>query len=1027
MMFKKILLIGIGSIAVQNAAFAQQKPVLAPGAPVQTQGVKLHRPNFTKNESLEQTTPATYRALPFMISDKGSFTVVTEHDGLPTALRGTLKDANPNLLTQAIDYLEAIKVQLRCDAPTREFVLATQTTDDLQQTHLHYTQVYQGVNIYASDLLLHAKDGKIFMLNGKFLPTPNTLNMTASLDATQALAAGVKTLTGKTELAPLTPDQLKLVGGTQSKAEKVIYNASLWDENAKNETHLAWQLEVSVSPLERYDVFIDAQTGEILRSSSKVCHVDGPRTATATDLKGAAVNINTYQVGNTYYMMDGSRTMFNAAQSTLPNDPIGGIMTIDAQNTSSNNLAFVQITSSSNSWNNPKAVSAHNNGALAYLYYKNTFNRNSINGAGGTIVSLINVADDGGVGMDNAYWNGEAMFYGNGSTYFTPLAKSLDVAGHEMTHGVVQATANLVYQSQSGAMNESFADIFGAMIDRSNWKIGEDVVRAQYFPSGALRDLSNPHNGAATNGNGWQPSHFNERYTGTQDNGGVHINSGITNYAFYLFANNGSIGKAKAEQVFYRALSVYLVRSSQFQDLRTSVLQSVSDLYGANAPEIAIAASAFDQVGITGPSTPPAGGGGTAGGNYQNDMQVNPGADWIVYKSTNNNRLYAAMPTNIAGAVQISSREAISKPSVTDDGTYIVYTGVDNRIYGIDINWTTGAVTENALDAATTWRNIVVSKDGNRVAALTTQNDNTIYVFDFATSLDKTFTLYNPTTGTGGATTGGVQYADAMDFDYTGENLIYDAYNIIQNSSGSSIDYWDIGVLNAWTAASSSFPTGNIQKLFNGLPANTSVGNPIFSKNSPYIISFDFIDSRSSPTTYKVLGANLQTGNAGLIFANDVVGYPCYSRLDNKVLFNATDNNSNPILGLSDVATDKITGTGTPSIFISAANWGVWFANGSRSFAVATDNKTAKNSDLQVFPNPSRGDLLVRFRTTNADRKAILSLLDLTGRVLRTQQVSVTEGNNLLSFDATNVPQGSYFLTVQTDAQALVQKVIISD
>ena len=108
MMFKKILLIGIGSIAVQNAAFAQQKPVLAPGAPVQTQGVKLHRPNFTKNESLEQNTPATYRSLPFMISDKGSFTVVTEHDGLPTALHGTLKDANPNLQTQATDY------QLHC-------------------------------------------------------------------------------------------------------------------------------------------------------------------------------------------------------------------------------------------------------------------------------------------------------------------------------------------------------------------------------------------------------------------------------------------------------------------------------------------------------------------------------------------------------------------------------------------------------------------------------------------------------------------------------------------------------------------------------------------------------------------------------------------------------------------------------------------------------------------------------------------------------------------------------------------------
>jgi bacillolysin len=96
------------------------------------------------------------------------------------------------------------------------------------------------------------------------------------------------------------------------------------------------------------------------------------------------------------------------------------------------------------------------------------------------------------------------------------------------------------------------------MIDRDDWKIGEDVVKTSAFPSGALRSLEDPHNGASTNNfnAGWQPRHYDERYKGTEDNGGVHINSGIPNWAFFKFAS--AIGKDKAEKVYYRALTTYL-------------------------------------------------------------------------------------------------------------------------------------------------------------------------------------------------------------------------------------------------------------------------------------------------------------------------------------------------------------------------------------------------------------------------------------------------------------------------------------
>jgi Zn-dependent metalloprotease len=129
----------------------------------------------------------------------------------------------------------------------------------------------------------------------------------------------------------------------------------------------------------------------------------------------------------------------------MPDEPVGGILTLDARNTSPSlsNFNVDLVRSSNNMWLDKLSVSAQYNSLKAYEYFLNTFGRNSINGSGGTIVSIINVADDNGQSMDNAFWNGEAMFYGNGDEYFTKLAKALDVGGHEMSHGVVQNTANL--------------------------------------------------------------------------------------------------------------------------------------------------------------------------------------------------------------------------------------------------------------------------------------------------------------------------------------------------------------------------------------------------------------------------------------------------------------------------------------------------------------------------------------------------------------------------------------------------------
>lgn len=231
------------------------------------------------------------------------------------------------------------------------------------------------------------------------------------------------------------------------------------------------------------------------------------------------------------------------------------------------------------------AQNAHNNTGTTYDYYKNTFNRDSFNNAGATLTSTVHY----GSSYNNAFWNGQQMVYGDGDGYvFSPLGNSLDVVAHELTHAVTQYTASLIYSYQSGALNESYSDVFGAMVDRDDWLLGDDVYSPQ-TPGDALRSLSNPTQYG-------QPDHMNSYVNTDSDNGGVHTNSGIPNKAAYNIAQ--AIGKDKMELIWYRALTVYLNSSSQFTDARDASVQAATDLYGGTSAEVTAVQNGFTAVGI---------------------------------------------------------------------------------------------------------------------------------------------------------------------------------------------------------------------------------------------------------------------------------------------------------------------------------------------------------------------------------------------------------------------------------------------
>ncbi|MEM9985612.1 MAG: M4 family metallopeptidase, partial [Bacteroidota bacterium] len=640
---------------------------------------------------------------------------------------------------------------------------------------------------------------------------------------------------------------------------------------------------------------------------------------------------------------------------------------------------------------------------------------NAINGSGGDILSFINVADDDGQGLDNAYWNGAAMFYGNGRNGFDPLAGSLDVGGHEMSHGVIQETANLVYQDEPGALNESFADIFGVMIDRDDWFLGEDITRTSFIATGRLRDMSDPHNGGnSLADNGWQPSHMDERYTGSQDNGGVHINSGIPNHAYYLYAT--AIGKADAEQVFYDALTKFLTRSSEFIDARLAVVQAATDRFGANSSQVSAAKTAFDQVGIFNgaPNQPPP------------DFDPNPGDAYLVstdyWTGDNGENLYVADAAgNFPGALNVVEPRA--KLSVRDDGAFGYYVGIDNHIYeiGLNPNDTQNFGQTSQLSNLPEWNSVAISKDGLKLAAITNFQDASIYVFDFSQASgvrSQIFDLYIPTTGQGNNSLAGVEYADAMDWDPLGEYLIYDSYVVLPNASGPDIDYWDINFMRVWDVNANDFGDGLIIPLFSNLEAGFSVGNPVFSKNSPYILAFDYFNLGTS--TFYVISANIETNQINLISTNNTLGFPEFSVNDDQLVYNVANSSTGGSVYRINLAADKITPIGTGSEFISFASFGVWYATGTRVLSSIED----PHGDLpwQLYPNPSRGEITLSLELTRPSPIQI-SVADLTGRTLLREEQPGQVGKREYALSLSDLAQGTYLVRIEAGGQQWVQMI----
>ena len=476
------------------------------------------------------------------------------------------------------------------------FIEKISKNDNLGFTNIKLQQYYKDIPVEFSEYSVHIKNGFVESVNGQFAKL-NVGSTNPVISEGQALGYA-KSYFGASAYLNENPT-----------GELVIAPAN----QGSGSYRLAWKfLLVSSGPIvsgvtsEAY-IYVDAINGKVINEVSTM--FDGNTPSTGQSRYSGTVDF----IGDIY--TDATRGAGVRLREVRNNVNI-----ITLNYNGSTDFFNTNTNWSSGSWSgfvaDQVAIDAHWGAEMVVDYWRLVHGRNSIDNNGLNLKSLVHNT----IG-DNAYWSGSTltMNYGDGQSYFRPLT-SLDVCAHEVGHGVMQFSANLTYAGESGALNEGFSDIWGAAIEawaapnKSRWDIGEEIT----LTKPALRSMSNPllySQPKEYKGTNWRAT---SPVTKNNDYGGVHTNSGVMNYWFYLISEGGSgsnsagnsfnvsaIGIDDAARIAYRAQSVYLTASSQYIDARNATIQSAADLFGANSAQVIAVTNAWYAVKIGNAYTQP--------------------------------------------------------------------------------------------------------------------------------------------------------------------------------------------------------------------------------------------------------------------------------------------------------------------------------------------------------------------------------------------------------------------------------------
>jgi bacillolysin/thermolysin len=490
--------------------------------------------------------------------------------------------SSSNLEQSAHDFIAGHSKQFKLQNPFEELIVKQTSVDNLGFTHVRFEQTYKNIPVFGCQKIVHFnEDRDIYLVAGQTIPTPN-VSIDPKLSENSAEQIAINSIMDE-------PGS----DNVHSSIKKTIYPS---DGIGK----LAWLVDVlgRGTIALHWRVFVDAHDGEILNLYNAVC-TDGPLTGTGQDLFGNTRSFNTYQTGSAIEMIDATRPEF-----VPPVDNLEGVIVTfwDFRNGG----GVVTDPNGDNVFDDdpgyPGAVTGHYWAEQCYEYFRDNFGWIGWDNAGGSISCNVHDASR----PNNAYMTIPApesghypmMGFGDGDGITYGPFLDPDIIGHEFTHGVTYYAAGLIYQFESGALHETMSDFFGNMIDGTNWVIADKTVIAE---PGWLRNMEDPHHGYPPNRFpfGTQPAHMSEfvvvdRQT---DNGGVHSNSGIPNRVGFLVGS--SIGRSKAEQIWFRCLETYLTPWSSFNFWAEMLTISTVDLYGSPGPELDAVSAGLDSVGFS--------------------------------------------------------------------------------------------------------------------------------------------------------------------------------------------------------------------------------------------------------------------------------------------------------------------------------------------------------------------------------------------------------------------------------------------
>ncbi len=785
-----------------------------------------------------------------------TITVTGTSDMPESEAASTISLPNETLLRQeAAAFLAKYRTLLRLEEPEREPRFIRLHRDGRGHSHLRYAQSYRGVPVRGTGLILHLdRRGRVISMDGKYIPSPGGIQLTPRIDSTRAVTAA--------------KEALKIPAGTNppSRATLVIHT-----DPGSGTPALAWEIALGLSLTRRMVTLVDAGSGGVMFSYNSVRHGSVPGRGVDALGTTRALTVWREREGE-YYLLDASSMGIQGITDPLEADhPNGVIRILDARNAPEDQFDPVHIGSGSaeGGWLG-EGVSAAYNLFASYDYYRKEHGHDSLDGNKRSIVAIVRLGEN----LANAAYIHEygAMIFGDADNF----SSSLDVVGHEYTHGVTSSTSGLLYMNQSGALAEALADVFGEAIERAvtgsnDWILGTEL-RDPY----SKRNMKQPHLLQWAPGRPY-PTKMSEYVDLPLDenNGGVHINSSIINRAFYLLAEglDDAIGMASAARIFHRANTVYLLPGSGFADMRRAAIRSAKDLYPDESSKREAVEEAFDAVeileGPLAPQPPP--------------REPVDAEDSVVMIIPRDGRYYLGRREKARGDPEEGvylTRTPVQprRPAVSANGDIVAFIdeGFDLCFIGAD-----GLRGEECLDEPGLFHSVAVSPDTRAISYIprdreTGEARSSICVI----RLDGTEDYFcHPLRAAemDGSPMNIVVYADAMDFTADNRFLIYDAMNRATLTSGQQIEVWSIYALD--------LESGTTIPMLPPMPG-LDLAFPSLSDIDPALITFDAFSADGN----QVFIGSLETGELVTIADTENYAIPALSGDDTALIYSVMES-----------------------------------------------------------------------------------------------------------------------------------------